>query len=75
MCVYIEVSVFIDTKGSVAPCVDLDLAVCMCCFYKSRQGVVNMCVCVCNVDMCVLFSKCRGSKQRCGALLKTGPRD
>ena len=44
VCSYIEVSVAIDTIYGVAQCVDLDLAVCMCCPYKSRQGVVDMCV-------------------------------
>ena len=40
--------------------VDLGLAVCVCCPYKSRQGVVDVCVCgvdvcvcVCGVDVCV----------------------
>ena len=52
---YIEVGVAID-MGGVAQCVDLGLAVCVCCHYKSRQGVVN--VCVKCVDVCVLYSKC-----------------
>ena len=44
VCVYIKVSVAIDTIYGVVRCVDL--AVCVCCPYKSRRGCERVCACV-----------------------------